>query len=324
MVPLAVEDNETCVEIATGAIAPRGADCIVPYEEIRRDGEIVSVSDDFAGAAGTNIHRRGSDHAAGAPLLHPGMRLTGREVAVAASCGAASLRVSVMPRVAIVATGDELAEVEASVISPHQVRRSNDHALRAALLQAGFTRVERLHLRDVREEIVSALQRIIAEYDALILTGGVSKGKFDYLPDALTQLGVRKKFQGVAQRPGKPFWFGISSRTTPVFALPGNPVSTYTCFCRYALPALEQICGLKPAQPEWAVLEKAVTFRPKLAYLLPVAMRTGTDGVRRATPMATNTSGDVAGLLGTDGFVELPADTDEFAVGYAARFWSWR
>lgn len=326
MMPLSLEENDACVEVATGAVLPKGADCVVPYEDTQRENQTAQmvVSSSATLAAGTNIHRRASDHAAGTPLIPVGTRLSGREIAVAASCGAATVRVSLLPRIAIVATGDELAEVEAVSLAPHQIRRSNDLALQTGLQAAGYTQVERFHVRDVRPEIVSALQRIITEFDVLILTGGISKGKFDYLPGVLSQLGVAKKFQGVAQRPGKPFWFGITSKTTPVFALPGNPVSTYTCFCRYVLPALDQMSGAHADEPDYAALDQTVVFKPKLTYFLPVSVKTGLDACRQAQPMETNTSGDLAGLLGTSGFIELPPANGEFAEGTIARYWAWR
>lgn len=323
MVPLKIDADDTCIEIATGAVLPAGADCVVPYEETQRNGPVITLLQAKTLRAGSNVHRRGSDHAAGSPLLTPGVRLTGREIAAAAACGVSALRVAIMPRVAVISTGDELVEVETRALAAHQIRRSNDHALRAALMLSGCTRVERFHLRDVRDEILEALRRVLLEFDVVILTGGVSKGKFDFLPSVLGELGVTKKVHGVAQRPGKPFWFGVTSRHTPVFALPGNPVSTYVCFRRHVLPALGRMMGLRPSTPEHAVLSESVTFRPPLTLLLPVAITSGEDGRRMAKPMATNTSGDFAGLMGTDGFVELPAETVEFPAGTVARFWPW-
>src|SRR5690606_21801277 len=119
----------------------------------------------------------------------------GREIAVAASCGAATLTVSCQPKIAVVSTGDELVEVDA-VVAPHQVRRSNDYALRAALASAGYPEAERFHFHDMRHEIEHQLWHILAEFDVVLLTGGVSKGKFDYLPQVLEALDVRKVFHG--------------------------------------------------------------------------------------------------------------------------------
>jgi molybdopterin molybdotransferase len=315
---------DACVEIMTGAVLPDGADCVVPYEDTQRNGTTMTVADPAAPVltAGHALHRRGGDHRAGDVIVRAGTRLTGREIAVAAACGYGVLTVSQLPRIAVIATGDELVEVEAHVAA-HQIRRSNDHALRAALAGAGFPQAQRFHFRDVRHEIEHLLWHIVAEFDVVILTGGISKGKFDYLPAELDRQGVQKIFQGVAQRPGKPLWFGMSARRTPVFALPGNPVSSYTCLHRYVLPALARASGMLPVAPRMAALAGAVTFRPKLTYMLPVKLASGPHGELLAKPDPSNTSGDFAGLVGTDGFVELPADQSEFPAGYVARFHSW-
>jgi molybdopterin molybdotransferase len=210
-----------------------------------------------------------------------------------------------------------------SPVAPHQIRRSNDFALRAALIASGRPRVERYHLHDMRHEIEHRLWHIVAEYDVVLITGGVSKGKFDFLPRVLDELGVKKLFQGVAQRPGKPFWFGLSPRYTPVFALPGNPASAYICLHRYVLPALTKMEGSTPAAPRFAALTDAVRMPPNLAGFLPVRITSGSRGEQLAQPTPLNTSGDFAGLTATDGFVELPAGRDEIAAGTAVEFWPW-
>lgn len=322
MRPLKLGAADVCVEVMTGAVLPDGADCVVPYEETTRKETSVTVHASFSGAAGGFVHRRGSDHAAGERIVPAGTKLTGREIAVAAAVGAKTLTVSALPKIAILTTGDELVEVDADV-APYQIRRSNDYALRAALIAAGYPRVERFHLRDVRHEIEHLLWHLIAEHDVLLITGGVSKGKFDFLPAALAAQGVRKVFHGVAQRPGKPFWFGLTGRRTPVFALPGNPVSTYTCLHRYVLPALAHASRATRRETMQVALAEAVTFKPSLAYLLPVRLSTAADARLVATPDPTNTSGDFGGLLGTDGFVELPADRSDFPAGYVAPFRPW-
>ncbi|MCF3651729.1 molybdopterin molybdotransferase MoeA [Synoicihabitans lomoniglobus] len=312
------------IEIATGAVLPMGADAIVPYEEVERTDDTVKLAATATCQPGQNIHRLGSDVATGTALIPAGTRLTGADIAVAATVGAAQLRVSARPTVAIISTGDELVEVDARHVAPHQIRRSNDHALRAALLQSGLTaRIERFHLRDHRTEIDASLRHILAEFDVVIISGGVSKGKLDHLPQALADLGVTQHLRGIAQRPGKPMWFGTTPRRTPVFALPGNPVSTYTCLHRYVLPALRHMAGQTPAQPETAILAETFKFPRPLAFMLPVKVGTTDDGRNIARPAPFNTSGDLGGLLGTDGFVELPAETDTFAAGTPVTLWRW-
>ncbi len=298
-------EADTCIEIATGALRPENADLVIPYEDTTRDGEFVTLSPDASPTPGQNLHRLGSDHPAGATLLSPGLRLNAREIAVAATCGAATLRVATRPRIALVSTGDELVDPSFPSPAPHHVRRSNDLALRAALARLGHTDTERFHLRDQKYELETQLKRLISEFDVLILTGGVSKGKYDFLPAVLADLNVAKQFHGVAQRPGKPMWFGLTPRQTPVFALPGNPISTLVCYHRYVRPALDHLAGAIPAPQQYARLATPLAFRPALAYLLPVKLTHATDGTRLATPAPFNTSGDLAGLLDTDGFLEL-------------------
>jgi molybdopterin molybdotransferase len=316
-------EADACLEVMTGALVPEGADCVVPYEETKRDGISVTLTDAASAfVAGNAIHAKGSDHRSGEIIVRPGTRLSGREIAVAAACGYGTLDVSQSPKIAVVSSGDELVEVE-SAVAAHQIRRSNDHALRAAFITAGYPDVSRFHVRDVRHEIEHLLWHIIAEFVVVVVCGGVSKGKFDYLPDELERLGVNKIFQGVAQRPGKPLWFGVSARQTPIFALPGNPVSSYTCLHRYLLPALAHASGTQPTPPRPVTLAKAVTFKSKLAYFLPVKLSSGPGAELRAVPLPSNTSGDFAGLLETDGFVELGAEKTDFPAGTVAPFWSW-
>jgi molybdopterin molybdotransferase len=322
MRPFEMEEGLCCIEVMTGAVLPSGADCVIPYEDAERGGSHVSIRAGASAGPGQHIHRRGSDHGAGDVVVRAGARLTGREIAVAAACGYPALTVTCSPKVAVVSTGDELVEVGAAVAA-HQVRRSNDYALRAGLIRAGYPRVERFHLRDVRHEIEHMLWHILAEHDVVLITGGVSKGKFDFLPSELARQGVNKIFHGVAQRPGKPFWFGISGRMTPVFALPGNPVSAYTCLHRYVLPALDHASGCEARLPLMAALSEAVTFTPRLARLLPVTLASGPGAQLLAKPAPVNSSGDFSGLVGTDGFVELPAGLDEFPAGHAAPFRGW-
>ena len=320
--PLAINNAGECVEIATGAMLPAGANAVAPYEDTTRDGEIVTITASSAPVAGQNIHRRASDHRQGGILVPAGARMSPREIAVAAACGCAQVRVSAQPRVAIITTGDELVEVSNPAPAPHQIRRSNDLALQAALQAAGYPGAACFHLPDDAHEIEERLKHIIAEseYDVVLITGGVSRGKFDYVPGALAKLGVEKKFHGVAQRPGKPLWFGVTPapRRAPVFALPGNPVSTHVCFHRYVLPALAHMSGAAPATPlmvELAGPPAPATPAPaQLTRYVPVTLREG-----RAFPAETNTSGDFAALVGTDGFVELPPETK----GGSVRFYPW-
>jgi molybdopterin molybdotransferase len=313
---------EACIEVMTGAVLPDGADCVVPYEDTRREGEWVEVTSAEPPAAGQAVHPKGSDNRAGEVIVPAGTRLTGREIAVAAACGYANVRVTCRPRIAILATGDELVEL-GEPVAEHQVRRSNDRALAAALAGADYPGAERFHTKDDRAEVEHLLWHLLAEYDALVVAGGISKGKFDFLPEELERQGVRRHLRGVAQRPGKPFWFGATARGTPVFGLPGNPVSSYVCLHRYAVPALDHASGATARPRPQAALAASHRTGGKLAALVPVKLSVSAAAELRADPSPCNTSGDFAELVGTDGFVELPAGRDEYPAGCCARFFRW-
>lgn len=326
MLPRILADDTagTCVEIMTGAVLPIGAEAVVPYEDTERSGNVVTLSTDTVRllATGQNIHPKGSDHAAGDLLVASGTRMTGREIAVAASCGYASVPVAALPRIGLVATGDELVEVSLPV-APHQVRRSNDAALRAALIQAGYPHIESVHLRDVPAEIERGLHRLLTSCDLVVVTGGVSKGRGDHIPAILASLGVNSWFHGVSQRPGKPLWFGLGSRRTPVFALPGNPVSCYTCLHQYVLPWLRKASGRSPLAPVRLRLAVASEAQETVTRFTPARLVADDEGALQARPEPFNTSGDFAGLVGTDGYVELPPSASPYAAGHPVNFTRW-
>ena len=148
-------------------------------------------------------------------------------------------------------------------------------------------------------------------------------GKADFVPDVLQVLGVEVIFHKVAQKPGKPMWFGMGKDGQAVFALPGNPVSTLTCCRQYVVPALRQMSGMKPATPEFAALTQTIAFAPKLTNFVPARLLSNAAGHSLAMPQFTNTSGDFASLSGTDGYVELAAEQAEFEQGTAVPVHRW-
>jgi molybdopterin molybdotransferase len=319
--PQTLSDPSGCIEIMTGAMLPRGCDAVVPVEQIERDGEFADIGRKPV-APWQNVHRRGSDCRQGALLLTAGTRLTPPEVAIAAGAGMARLRVSAQPMIVVMSTGNELVE-PGEVIEPHQVRRSNAYGITAALRQHGFTRVADDHVRDDEAELTARLDFHLRTHDVLILSGGVSMGKLDLVPKVLQKLGVELVFHHVAQRPGKPMWFGVSQAGPAVFALPGNPVSTLVCLSRYVLPALRAAMGQQPGEPPRIALTAPVEVKVPLTFYLPVKLRSDDWGRTSAEPCFTNGSGDFTSLAGTDGFVELPPGPNTFAKGFVTRFYRW-
>jgi len=311
-----------CVEIMTGAMLPAGADTIIPVERIWREGELVHVEVTLDVTAHQFIHARGSDRPQGSALLAAGVRLGPPEIAILAAAGLAEVEVAVSPRVAVISTGDELVE-PGEPVAPQQIRSSNDRAIAAALTRHCSAIVTRALLKDEREQLLARIHELHDANDALILSGGVSMGQFDLVPGVLAELGVALVFHKIEQRPGRPMWFGISGDAKPVFALPGNPVSTLVCLYRYVLPALSRALGLPPAEPEWVRLADEVVFKPDLTYFLPVTISATSGNDMVAWPRPTNTSGDFVSLANTAGFIELPRGTDRYPRYYAARHFRW-
>lgn len=255
-------------------------------------------------------------------LLARGTRVGPPELAVLASAGLPRASVSADPRIVIIATGDELVAPD-EPIAAWQVRRSNSYALRGALNQRGFQRVAEDHLPDDHAVLASRLATHLATHDVVILSGGVSMGRFDHVPSVLRELGVVEVFHKVAQRPGKPIWFGIGPAGQTVFGLPGNPVSALVCLLRYAIPALGAMSGASPQAPEYVPLGAAFAVKPSLAYFLPVKVERSPSLGLVAMPRPTRGSGDFISLLGTDGFVELPPGPREMTAGYLAPLYRW-
>ena len=313
---------ENAIEVMTGSVLPVAADCVIPVEQYDIADGVVSLKSAVAATPYHNVHRRGSDSRQGALLLKSGTLLRAPEIAVAASAGMARVRVSSQPAVMIVSTGDELVE-PGDPIADYQVRRSNAYACAATLRKRGFARVGDDHLLDDEEILRERLALHLTTHEVVILSGGVSMGKFDLVPKVLVQLGVHEVFHNVAQRPGRPMWFGIGPQGQAVFGLPGNPVSTLVCLIRYVIPAIAEAMGTSRLPPERLALASPVTFQPPLAYFLPVAIEHDEGGRPWVNPRPPNGSGDFLSLAGSDGFVELPPGPNTYPKGFVSNVYRW-
>jgi molybdopterin molybdotransferase len=305
-----LKNDRNCMEVMTGAIIPEETDMVVRYEDVEiKDGKARILSDEHA--QGQHIHKQGIDVREGSLLAVSGTLLSPAEIALLASVGKSLVRVKRHPKTAVVSTGDELVEVTETP-KMHQIRRSNSYALAAALKQAGVV-ADMYHIPDREQQLGADLWDIAADHEMVILTGGVSKGKFDFVPGILEKLGVKRHFHGVKQRPGKPFWFGTTSVGKTFFALPGNPVSTYMCFYRYIHPWLSLSMGDR-LKSLTAILSEDFTFAPNLTYFLQVKVLVDA-GRLVAVPSPGGGSGDFANLGQVDGFLELPAERMSFKAG---------
>jgi molybdopterin molybdotransferase len=320
--PLTLAAPGDCIEVMTGAVLPVGCDCVIPVEELSVARGQVALAPGARVEPWHHVHRRGSDTRQGTLLLSSGVRLRAPEIAIAASAGMARIRVSSQPMLAVISTGNELVEPGEPVLA-HQVRRSNAYAIVSALRERGFQRVADDHIQDDSQELRERLRFHLETHDVLVLSGGVSVGRFDLVPKVLEELGVRAIFHKVAQRPGKPLWFGVAPSGAAVFGLPGNPVSTLVCLIRYVLPALCGSLGQNPPPAERIALAAPVTVTPPLAYFLPVRFEQDDWGRTWAVPAPTNGSGDFTALAGTGGFVELPPGPNTFPKGFVTRVYRW-
>ena len=320
--PLTLAAPGACIEVMTGAVLPLGCDSVVAVEEIISSGGEAALAAALRVEPWHNVHRRGSDTRQGTLLVSTGTRLHAPEVAIAAAAGMARIRISSQPMLVVISTGNELIEPGEPVLA-HQVRRSNAYAIVSALREHGFQRVADDHVQDDAEELRERLRFHLETHDVLVLSGGVSMGRFDLVPQVLEELGVRTIFHKVAQRPGKPLWFGMAPTGAAVFGLPGNPVSTLVCLARYVLPALLASLGQSPPAPERLALGAPVTVNPPLTYFMPVRIEQDDWGRPWAMPAPTNGSGDFTALAGTDGFVELPPGPNTYKKGFVTRLFRW-
>ena len=315
-------DEASCIEIMTGASLPTDADCIVPVERLTVADGSATIESGYAAESRQFIHARGSDFGKDVQLLAPGIRISPMDIAVIASCGLTEVDVSVSPAVTVISTGNELVP-DGRPIEPQQVRLSNGPALVALLAAHGYADSRHDHIPDDPAMLERRIGEHLDRSRALVLSGGVSMGKADFIPAVLDKLGVEQVFHRISQRPGKPMWFGIGPEGQAVFALPGNPVSALVCCRQYVVPALDRASGQRAANPEFASLAQDVKFAPDLTCFLPVNIVSNAAGQSLAMPVHTNTSGDFAALSGTTGYVELPLEESLFKTGRAVALHRW-
>lgn len=315
-----LSEQREAMEIMTGAILSDGVDTIIRYEDIEitsKNGvkQAVIILSDLT--KGKNVHKKGSDRKKGDVLIEPGRKLSAADVAILATVGKQKVKVSRLPKVAIISTGDELVEVS-EIPESHQIRMSNSVMIETKLNELGIEN-RRFHLLDDYDELLVNINGILNSYDVILMSGGVSKGKADYIPKVLDELGVNKLFHKVAQRPGKPFWFGEKDNNKFVFALPGNPISTFMCFVIYFLPWLQKCLNNKEDKDNYAVLGCDFVFNPNLTYFLQVNCRLDKEGSYIAMPKEGGGSGDLSNLVESNGFLELPQGKNYFRKGQSFR-----
>ena len=301
----------TCSEIMTGAPLPMGADAVVPVEWTERVSE-EAVRIVKAVSEGKHVRRAGEDVRHGEHLFEPGQPVTPPVVTLCALVGIVELKVHAVPRVAVIATGDELVEASGEP-SLGQVRNANGPGLAAQVCAAGAEPVLTLHAPDERVALHAALDRA-READAVVLSGGVSVGRHDYVRPTLHEAGAELLFRGVRQRPGKPFAFGLLGGR-PVFALPGNPTAAAVCFEAFVRPALARMAGRPQVGCLPAVLDEPVAKREGLHYLVRGCACVDPSGCLHACPSGPQTTGLYASFSRAACLIHLAEGAGDLPAG---------
>ena len=313
------EDSGICFEVMTGCVLPNGLDTVIRYEDVKLSEEsaeiLISEIKPYQ-----NVHSQSKDRNRGDLLIRAGTKISPVEIGICASVGLSKVKVSKLAKLIIISTGDELVDIDQTPL-PHQIRKSNVERIKAHLKSYSIRAVDD-HLPDDKSIMLDKLKNHIQDYDVIILSGGVSMGKFDYVPEILSQLGVEKLFHKVKQRPGKPFWFG-KSESTVVFALPGNPNSSFVCTLRYLIPWLAKCSGLRFKAPS-VQLTQDVIFKKALTRFLSVSVNITREGILKASPIHGHGSGDFASLTDATGYLELPEDRDLFKEGESFNYYAFR
>ena len=315
--PRLSDPAKTCVRIMTGAELPANADSIVPVELITMDGARAIIDSGATVTPGQYVHARGIDLATGACALEPGVLLDAPRIAIAAALGHATVAVAARPFVTVISTGNEVVPIETANPRPGQTRASNLIALTSGLQALGIQRIDARHVPDQLDQTTSVIGEAIERGDVVLISGGVSMGILDVVPQALATCGVKPIFHKVAQKPGKPLWFGSTDRCH-VFGLPGNPVSTLTTFRRYIAPFILTGMGARIGMVERRTIQTAVQPHPVLTIFPPVrANPSGLD------PIPHHGSGDFRSLADSIGFVEIPPGEKALDAGHAVPFYPW-
>ena len=307
------------IEIMTGAPIPEGADAVVMVEHVERGDGTIRRMGDRTVRSGENIVPRGSEARMGEAVLTAGTLIEGAEIALAAACGRPDLRVFRKPKVAIVATGDELVEIDAKP-GPQQIRNSNSYGLAALVARAGGEAV-RLPIAPDRRPELEAIIRSARRCELMLLSGGVSMGAYDLVEEVLKTLGAEFFFTGVKMQPGKPVVFGRLPAADDLpaqffFGLPGNPVSTQVTFHCFVEPLLRAMSGASALGPKFAqaTLAEDVMSKPGLTQILPARL-TSNLARPQVNLVSWQGSGDLAANARANCYAVFSEERERFAAG---------
>jgi molybdopterin molybdotransferase len=306
-------DNTFAIEVMTGCILPINCDTVIRYEDLAIENGTATLI--YPIAIGKNIHYQGEDKKANDVLIRKGTTLNASHIAILAAVGKANVLVELAPKIAIIATGDELVTLDKPTLAQQQIRPSNMYAILALLQQKGL-KATCILLGDTKEEIEPKIKDIVRENDIIISTGAVSMGKKDELPSIYKNAQIHELFYKIAQKPGKPMWVGTGQNKI-VFALPGNPVSSFMCTVRYVLPFLAKLNN-SYKKPHKVKFVSSVEQHETLT-LFKAVNKNGTS----LEILNGHGSGDFTNLIAATGFIELPSKQSESTYNGTFDYWPW-
>lgn len=311
---LTLKDGMYAIEVMTGAVLPNNSNLVVRYEdlEIKDNKAKLKVHSNLS----SNVQSRGSDYKKGDIVVYKNTTINPAVISVLASAGKEKVKIYDGPRICILSTGDELVDI-GEFPQEHQIRWSNGITLKSLLQKYNFNKVDLVKLKDDVTLLKNEIKNKLSDYDILILTGGVSAGKFDFIPSLLKQNGVKEIFHKVAQRPGKPLWFGTFENRCHVFGLPGNPVSCLMNLRKYVIPWLSNQSTSYDIK-----LNHEIFFNKPLTFFCPVKIKMD-QAQFFAEQIKGNGSGDFFHLIESDGFVELENSKGPFLKNQIVRFYPW-
>jgi len=313
----------TCVRVLTGANIPPGADAVVMVEQTDAADGLVTFQRKVP--AGSNIRIRGEEAKRGAVLLSKKTVLGPAQIGLCAAVGKAELKVYARPDIAVLCTGLELRPVGARVRA-HELRNSNGPALLAALRSRGYTNISLEVVPDDVGALTLRIEHAAEKRNVVLVTGGVSVGKYDFVPEAVAQIGATVRFHGVAMKPGKPLLYATLSGNRHIFGLPGNPLSAMTGFHEFVLPALRRMSGMpvKKCRPSMRLpLDRALRSRKGRVECVLAQLLWKKKGPL-VRPLKSHGSADLVAGARADGVVVVPASVQELPAGSLVEFRPWR
>lgn len=309
------------LKVMTGCPTPEGANCVIKIEDARELDDHAVRFEAAQTKVWQNIARQGEDLAEGSGVFARGHRIQETDIMTLSSLGRYELSVKKPPSIAIISTGDEIIEIDQKP-EFFQIRNSNYYTLKALLSSYNISDIKKLHAHDNAESLDQTLN-LAFEFDITILTGGVSMGDADFVPQVLERRSVKKVFHKVAIRPGKPIWFGRRPNGFPVFGLPGNPMSVQVGFKIFIEPLIRQYLEMPMIKPLQLPLSVEKKKRHQFREFFPVKFDLDCMSRTAIIPVKTNGSGDIRGSAFSDGLAIQPEDQDRIEAKTNISFIPW-